>query len=471
MHHSIEFHGAAGEVTGSHHVLDTGKARLGVDAGLHQGSRELELLNWRGFGHDVQKLGALLLTHAHIDHCGRLPVLAGDGFRGPVYSTSASRELAGLMLYDSARLMEEEAQHYSHHPEQRERSGPEGRGRESQAGPLFTEHDVEAVLGLFRPLDYGSPFSPIEGVSARFRDAGHILGSAMLELEMPEGTLVFSGDLGRPGSPLVRDPERIPGADWLVLESTYGDREHADKADRGQKLFSIIRETVGRGGNVIIPAFTVGRTQDILYELNPYAETGRLPRIHTFVDSPMAISAGEIYRRHPECFDQETLSMLYRGDDPLDFPGLKLARTKDESMKINSLREPHIVIAGNGMCTGGRVRHHLAQNLGREESTILFVGYQAEGTLGRQLRDGARTVNMFGKPFDVRAQIEVMDAYSAHADRSELLAWLEGFERFPRRVFVVHGEPNASRALASSIKQRFGADVTVPGPGERFELE
>jgi len=208
-----------------------------------------------------------------------------------------------------------------------------------------------------------------------------------------------------------------------------------------------------------------------LYELNPYAESGRLPRISTFVDSPMAISAGEIYRRHPECFDQETKALLFRGDDPLDFPGLKLSRTKEESMKINSLREPHIVIAGNGMCTGGRVRHHLAQNLGREESTILFVGYQAEGTLGRQLRDSAKTVQMFGKPFDVRAKIEVMDAYSAHADRTELLEWLEGFKRFPRRVFLVHGEPRASESLAAEIRRRFGAEATVPRPGQTFELE
>ena len=471
MFAKIEFKGAAGVVTGSHHVLDTGRTRLGIDAGLFQGSRELEWQNWQGFDHDVRRLGALLLTHAHIDHCGRVPVIASDGFRGPMFSTSATRELASLMLYDSARLMEEEAIHDSHHPDQRDDIGPPGPRQRSRAQPLFTLQDVEAALGLFRPVDYGQPFSPAPDVNARFRDAGHILGSAMLELDISGRTLVFSGDVGRPGSPLIRDPERIPEADWLVLESTYGDREHSDKADRGQRLFSIIMETIGRGGNVIIPAFTVGRTQDILYELNPYAESGRLPRISTFVDSPMAISAGEIYRRHPECFDQETKALLFRGDDPLDFPGLKLSRTKEESMKINSLREPHIVIAGNGMCTGGRVRHHLAQNLGREESTILFVGYQAEGTLGRQLRDSAKTVQMFGKPFDVRAKIEVMDAYSAHADRTELLEWLEGFKRFPRRVFLVHGEPRASESLAAEIRRRFGAEATVPRPGQTFELE
>ena len=467
----LGFHGAAGAVTGSHHLLDTGRTLLGIDAGLFQGSRELDRLNWRVFGHDIRLMDALVLTHAHIDHCGRVPVLSREGYRGPVFSTSATLELAGLMLRDSARIMEEESVHDSHHPEQREEGGPQGRDPPFQSEPLFTERDVENALGLFRPIDYGRQFSPGVDVNVRFRDAGHILGSAMLELDVSGRTLIFSGDLGRPGSPLVRDPERPAAADWLVLESTYGDREHADKADRGQRLFSIIRETVERGGNVVIPAFTVGRTQDILYELNPFAESGRLPRIATFVDSPMAISAGEIYRRHPECFDEPTRAFLARGDDPLSFPGLVLARTRDDSKRINSLKEPHIVIAGNGMCTGGRVRHHLAQNLGREESTILFVGYQAEGTLGRQLRDGSRSVRMFGKPFDVRAHIEVMDAYSAHADRSEILDWLGGFRKFPQKVFLVHGEPQASASLAEAIEQRFGVRAAVPRPGETYELD
>jgi metallo-beta-lactamase family protein len=467
----LEFHGAAGAVTGSHHLLDTGRTRLGIDAGLVQGSREMEWLNWQGFGHDIRRMDALVLTHAHIDHCGRVPVLAKDGYRGPVFSTAATLDLAGLMLHDSARLMEEEALHDSHHPEQGEEGRLRGGGVAVRSEPLFTERDVEDALGLFRPQDYGRPFSPAPDIQVRFRDSGHILGSAMVELDISGRVGIFSGDLGRPGSPLLRDPERIAEADWLVMESTYGDREHADKADRGRRLFSIIRETIDRGGNVVIPAFTVGRTQDILYELNTYAEKGQLPLIATFVDSPMAISAGEIYRRHPECFDVETLAMLARGDDPLSFPGLRLARTKEESIKINALREPHIVIAGNGMCTGGRVRHHLAQNLGREESTILFVGYQAEGTLGRQLRDGSKMVRMFGKPFDVRAHIEVIDAYSAHADRSEILDWLEGFKTFPRKIFLVHGEPQASASLASAIYQRFGIEPTVPRSGETLELD
>ena len=458
----LKFWGAAGGVTGSHHLLDTPNARLGVDAGLFQGFGEMEQMNRRGFGHDPRDMDALLLTHAHIDHSGRVPLLAKTGFRNPVFCTSATMDLADLMLHDSARLMEEDAEAQGRFP-----GRSDGRGL---LEPLFSENDVELALKLFRPVEYGRAFTPGADISTTFRDAGHILGSAMVEIDVFGKRIVFSGDLGRPGSPLVRDPETIAEADWLVLESTYGDREHADKADRGARLFSIVKETIDRGGNVVIPAFTVGRTQDLLYELNPYAESGRLPRISTFVDSPMAISAGEIYRRHPECFDDEARAHLARGDDPLGFPGLVLTRTRDQSKRINSTREPHIIIAGNGMCTGGRVQHHLAQNLGREESTVLFVGYQAEGTLGRKLRDGARTVDMFGKSFDVRAHIESLDAYSAHADRSEILGWLGGFGKFPQKVFLVHGEPAASASLAASISRQFGAETVIPRPQERFEL-
>lgn len=458
----LRFHGAAGTVTGSHHLLDTGKVKVGIDAGLFQGPGELEELNRQGFGHDPGQMDALLLTHAHIDHSGRVPLLAKNGYRKPIFSTGATRDLADLMLRDSARLMEEDAVHESHHPDQRDRL--------ASPGPLFLERDVEMALRLFRTVPYGSGFFLGRDMDIVFRDAGHILGSAILELNLAGRRLVFSGDLGRKGSPLLRDPDGIAEADWLVLESTYGDRDHADKADRGARLFSIIRETIDRGGNLVIPAFTVGRTQDILYELNPFAESGRLPRIPVFVDSPMAISASEIYRRHPECFDDETKALLARGDDPLRFPGLTNTRTRDESKQINFTRQPHIVISGNGMCTGGRVQHHLAQNLGREESTVLFVGYQAEGTLGRRLREGARTVSMFGKQFDVRCRVESLDCFSAHADRTELLGWLGGFKRFPRRVFLVHGEAQASSSLAAVIRQQFGAEVLIPRPGEQFDL-
>jgi metallo-beta-lactamase family protein len=281
----------------------------------------------------------------------------------------------------------------------------------------------------------------------------------------------MSGDLGRPGAPFLRDPETVAEADWLVLESTYGDREHADKSDRGRRLFDIVRETIGRGGNVVIPAFAVGRTQEILYELNAFAEKGLLRGVPVFVDSPMAISASEIYGRHPECFDADTKAMLSRGDDPLSFPGMKFTRSKEQSKAINDLREPHIIISASGMCTGGRVVHHLAHNLERPESTVLFVGYQAEGTTGRRIRDGARRIRLFGKDFEVRARVAVLDSFSAHADRSEILEWLGRFKRFPGTVFLNHGEGSATESLAQDIRGRFGAKVLTPALGTGVELD
>ena len=454
----LEFHGGAGAITGSHTVLDTGRGRIGIDAGMFQGGEKLEELNWRGFGNDGSGLRALLLTHSHIDHSGRVPLLVKNGFRGPILTTAASADLCDLMLRDSAHLMEEQATHESRHPDQ-------GRPRPL----LYDERDVERALGLVRPVRYGEPVDAA-GVRVRFQDAGHILGSALLEMDLGGRTLVMSGDLGRPGSPILRDPETVTEADFLVLESTYGDREHADKADRGRRLFDIVRETLGRGGNVVIPAFAVGRAQDLLYELNAYAEKGLLRGVPVFVDSPMAISASEIYRRHPECFDADTRALLSRGDDPLSFPGIRFTRSKEESKAINGLREPHIIISASGMCTGGRVVHHLAQNLERPESTILFVGYQAEGTTGRRIKDGAKRIRLFGKEFESRARVEVLDSFSAHADRSELLDWLGRFKRFPALVFLNHGEENSSASLAEAIRARFGADVKVPAMGSKVEL-
>jgi len=419
----LEFLGGAGAVTGSHTVLDTGRTRIGIDAGTFQGGEQLEELNWRGFGNEVGKLQALLLTHAHIDHSGRVPLLVKNGFRGPIFTTAATADLCDVMLRDSAHLMDEESIHGGHHPDQ-------GRYRP----PLYDENDVERALARVRPVKYDIPVDAA-GVRVNFRDAGHILGSAMLEIDVAGRKLLMSGDLGRPGAPFLRDPETVASADWLVLESTYGDREHADKADRGRRLFDIVRETIGRGGNVVIPAFAVGRTQEILYELNAFAEKGLLRGVPVFVDSPMAISASEIYGRHPECFDADTKAMLSRGDDPLSFSGMKFTRSKEQSKAINDLREPHIIISASGMCTGGRVVHHLAHNLERQESTILFVGYQAEGTTGRRIRDGARRIRLFGKDFEVRARVAVLDSFSAHADRSEMLDWLGKFKTFPGPFF------------------------------------
>ncbi|MEM4729471.1 MAG: MBL fold metallo-hydrolase [Thermoplasmata archaeon] len=452
----IEFYGGAGTVTGSHYVVQTPGARIGIDAGLFQGPPELEALNSAGFGNSVGELDALVLTHAHIDHSGRLPLLIRWGFEGRIISTSATADLCDIMLRDSAHLLMEDAER-------------KARRRRAAPRPLYTLEDVDAVMRRFETVEYEREFR-VGDVKVRLLDAGHILGSAMIELEAEGKKVVFSGDIGRPGAPLLRDPTRVEDADALVLESTYGGRVHSEKADRSGKLFRVVKSTVEAGGNVIIPAFAVGRTQDVLYTLNPYMEAGELQGLRTFVDSPMAIKAGEIYRNHPECFDAETLALLESGDDPLDFPGVHLTRTLEESRKIDRVRQPHIIISASGMCTGGRVLHHLSRNIGRPECTVLFVGYQAIGTLGRKLRDGARSVRILGRVREVLARVEALDSFSAHADHPEIMEWLRGFKRFPENVFLVHGEKEGANALASAIALEWGARTRIPWPGSSWEL-
>jgi metallo-beta-lactamase family protein len=452
----LEFYGAAGGVTGSHMVLGDKDLRIGIDAGLFQGCETDR--NQAGFGHDPHSLDALLLTHAHIDHSGRIPLLVKEGFSGPICSTLATKDLCEIMLKDSAHLMEEAAEH-----ERRNRKHGQF------PPPLYREGDVVQALRQFEPIGYDKEHE-IGSISFRFRDAGHILGSAMVELFAGEKKLVFSGDLGRPGVPFLRDPAKVDEADCLVLESTYGDKDHGKIADRGKMLREIVLETLERGGNLIIPAFAVGRTQEILYELNPYAEAGRLKGVKCFVDSPMAISATEIYSRHPECFDAEMLGLLRSGDSPLEFPGIRYVRSRDESKAINEEREPHIIISASGMCTGGRVLHHLTHNIERKDCTILFIGYQAEGTLGRRLLDGAKSIKIMEKQLDVRARIESLDAFSAHAGRNEILDWLRAFREFPGQVFLNHGEPYAIRAIADTIRHEFDAEVNIPEAGQKFSL-
>jgi metallo-beta-lactamase family protein len=452
----LVFHGAAGGVTGSHTVLEADGSRIGIDAGLYQGSEAVK--NRSGFGYSPDSLKALLLTHAHIDHCGRIPLLVKEGFPGSVYSTSATKDLCEIMLKDSAHLMAEASDRKNRHRDPKQ---------DPPRPPLYAENDVLPAMKRFQPVNYGEKLD-LGNISANFRDAGHILGSAMIELTIDGKKIVFSGDLGRPGVPILRDPEMIDEADWLVLESTYGNKDHEDMATRGKKLLEIVLETLERGGNVVIPAFAVGRTQEILYELNPYAETGALKGVKCYVDSPMAISAGEIYSRHPECFDPEMLSLLKRGDSPFEFPGLHYTRSRDESKAINDQKEPHIIISASGMGTGGRIVHHLIHNLGRKDSTILFIGYQAEGTLGQRLVSGSESVRVMDRQIDVHAKIESLESFSAHAGRSEVLEWLRAFKRFPEIVFLNHGETNATEALSQMIKQEFGAEVVVAEPGKSY---
>ena len=454
----LEFYGAAGGVTGSHSVLDVDGFRVGVDAGLFQGGDARR--GQTDFGHDPRDLEALLLTHAHIDHSGRIPLLVKEGFRGAIYSTSATADLCEILLRDSARLMAEKAEI--------EGRSHEIRGSEPEAR-LYTEEDVAKALKRFKPVLYGNALE-LGNLSVTFRDAGHILGSSMLEIDLGGRKLVFSGDLGRPGTPFLRDPEKIAKADWLVLESTYGNRDHGDRKELGKRLMQIVMETIDKGGNVVIPSFAIGRAQDILFMLNPYAEKGELKGIKSFVDSPMSISAIEVYRRHPECFDAETMAMLKRNDSPLEFPGIQYVRSREDSKAINAVKEPHIIISANGMCTGGRILHHLLHNLEREACTIILVGYQAEGTLGRRLLTGAKKVRVMGREVEVRARIESLDGFSAHADKSEIMKWLDDFDEFPTQVFLNHGEPEASGSLAEAIRDKFAVQPVTAKGGESYNL-
>jgi metallo-beta-lactamase family protein len=459
----IEFHGADKGVTGSCHLVECAGKRILIDCGLYQGRRELDEENAEPFGFDAAAIDCVLLTHAHLDHCGRLPLLAKRGFRGEIVTTAASRELARLVLLDAAHLQEEDAA-------RRKRQG--SRHKEvGGRGPLYTIEDALNTFDLFgRKTDYDVPLDVADGVRASFLDAGHILGSASVLLELEEQgekrSVLFSGDLGNAGRPLLREPATPPVVDAVVMETTYGDRLHRALGPSVEELYAAIDDAFHRGGNVVIPTFALERAQEILYFLHAAVESGRLPRsMQVFLDSPMAISATAIFERHPECYNASTRGLFAGGRDPFSLPGLHMTRETSESMALNRVTGGAVIMAGSGMCTGGRVRHHLKHNLGRSASAVVFVGYAAEGTLARRIIDGADTVGIFGEQIAVRAAVHTINGFSAHADQAELLAW-HAHTRAPR-TFLVHGEPKSA--------QRFGAllrDTTVEMPSlhEAFTL-
>jgi metallo-beta-lactamase family protein len=459
----ISFHGADLGVTGSCHLVECAGRRVLVDCGLYQGARELEEENAEPFGFDPASIDTLLLTHAHLDHCGRIPLLVRRGFRGEIVTTAASRDLARLVLLDSAHIQEEEAA-------RRERRASR-RGQRGGPGPLYRVLDAVDSFDRFGPVvSYGGPVELGPGLRATFLDAGHILGSACVLLELEEGgrrrRVLFSGDLGNSGRPILRDPAPPPAVDAVVMETTYGDRLHRPLAPSVEELYEAIADTFRRGGNVVIPTFALERSQEILFFLREGAETGRIPAATpVFLDSPMAISATEIFQRHPECYDAETAGLFREGRDPFALPGLHLTRQTAESMAINQITSGAVVMAGSGMCTGGRVRHHLRHQLGREHSSVIFVGYAASGTLARQIIDGARTVSIFGEEIPVRAHIHTIGGFSAHADRDELLAW-HG-KAAPATTFLVHGEEETMRRFAKSLGT---TRVEMPAPHQVFEL-
>ena len=461
---SIAFQGAARTVTGSRHHLRFGERSWLFDCGLYQGHRdEADRIN-RTFDFPPGELDAVVVSHAHLDHTGNLPTLVAGGFGGPIHCTAATADLAQFMLADSAHLMERDIEHVNRH-----RHGHPPRRA------LYAPRDVTETVGGFVRHGYREPWELFPGVRVEYFNAGHILGAALTTFEFRDGgrtlRLGMSGDLGRPGRPILVDPERHPGVEALVLESTYGDRLHTPSAESERLLAEIVERTAARGGRVLVPSFAVGRTQELVATLHALCERGRACNLPIFVDSPMAREATEVFVRHPECFDEETRDAFeHEHGAPFGFARLRYVGTPEESRALNDRTEPCIIISASGMCEGGRILHHLRHDLGDPRNTVLFVGFQAEGTLGRRLRDGARTVNILGEPITVRAEVAAIDGFSAHADQGELVAWVAGLTPAPRRIFLVHGELGPAEALAVALRARTGADVRIPEKGEEFDL-
>jgi metallo-beta-lactamase family protein len=455
----LGFYGATRNVTGSRYYLEANGNKFLVDCGLYQ-ERFLKDRNWEPFPIPPDTLDAVLLTHAHIDHCGLLPKLVREGFRGRIYCNDATADIAKIMLADSARLQEEDAQFKKKRHEKEGRKGP------YPEVPLYTVQDAEACFPLFYPVPYGKIMRLADGIEAVFHDAGHVLGSSMLMLNVSRNgesrNVLFSSDVGRRNRPILKDPTLFKQADYIIVESTYGDRLHGDGDKIGEELAEIINSTVKAGGNIVVPSFALERAQEILYYMNELLAANRIPHIMVFFDSPMAVSITEVFERHLDLFDKEAKAIIRSGKSPFDFPGLTRVSTTDESKAINQISGSIMIIAGSGMCNGGRIKHHLVSNISRPESTILFVGYQAVGTLGRQIVDGAMEVRILGRKYKVKAKIVQMDGFSAHADRDELLHWLSAVKKSPRQVFVVHGEEEVSSSFAGLIKDKLGWNVSVP---------
>ena len=494
---SIQFLGAAGCVTGSQFLVTAGSRRILVDCGMFQGSPEEVERNRMPFAFDVSTLDAVLLTHAHLDHVGRVPALVRAGFRGPIHATSATVDLAEIVLRDSAKLQVEWARRWNRHhaedaaakaadteseanatdlepddaslPERLRRARPEGKTETRE--PLYDEHDVDAAMRQARGIDYGVEVTITDGVTAVFHDAGHILGSAIIELRVTvdgeSRTIVFSGDLGRDGTPILRDPTPLTHADYVVVESTYGNREHGPHDEAIEALAATINEVATDRGVLLVPAFAIGRTQEVIWVLDDLARSGRIPRIPLFLDSPMASRATQVYDDHPETYDAETGELLRAGESPLRYPGQQFTDTVEESKGIRHANRPIMVVAASGMLTGGRIMHHLKDFLPDPACTLLFIGYQGEGTLGRHLQDGGKTARIDGKEFEVRCRVRTISGFSAHADQHELERWLGHFGRAatangrPKTVFIVHGDPDAAEAFATRIRAELGLEPHV----------
>jgi len=458
---TVQFLGAAGTVTGSKHLVSLNGRRVLLDCGLFQGLKELRLRNWSPPPFAPRELDALILSHVHIDHSGYLPVVVRDGFRGPIYCTPATKDLLAPMLRDAAHLQEEEA----------DGANRWGYSKHKPALPLYTIADAEAVLDHLMERGYGQPFSAVDGIDVTFRRAGHIMGSATIEVALagPRALrLAFSGDLGRWDRPILRDPDLTPQADTLLLESTYGGRTHPTNSREG--LARVVRQAAERGGALVVPAFALGRTQEIVWLLRELETEGRIPVLPVYVDSPMAIDVTEIYAAHREEYDMDMDRLVAQGRSPLRSQQIRFTRTADESKKLNDLKGPIIIISASGMATGGRVLHHLKLRAPDPRTTILLPGFQSVGTRGRALQDGARELRIHGQMVDVRARVETLDGLSAHADQGELIRWCRGFTSPPKRVHLVHGEPDQAQILAGALQEQLGWNVNVARDREVVEI-
>lgn len=473
----LSFLGAAQNVTGSRFLLEANGVRILVDCGLYQ-ERNFQERNWDDFPVPISTIRVVLLTHAHLDHCGWLPRLVQEGFQGNIYCTSATQEIAKIVLMDAAHLQEEDASF------KKKRHKKEGRKGPFPEVPLYTSEDAQECFPLFQPCRYEKPVEVAEGIEACFHNVGHILGAAAITVRVQQNgqsrTILFSGDVGRWDRPILKDPSLIEQADYVLVESTYGDRIHESRERVKEKLCQVIRETKRAGGNIIVPSFAIERAQEILYYLNELLLERCVPYLMTFLDSPMAVSVTKVFQEHPGLYDQEMLKRVNSHASPFELPGLTMVQKTAESKTINNISGTVMVIAGSGMCTGGRIKHHLFNNISRPECTVLFVGYQAAGTLGRVILEKAhdmketgreQEVRILGQNLPMRARIAKINGFSGHADRDELDRWLAGLKESPKHVFVIHGETNTAHTFADHLREKNGWPVSVPSYKETVELE
>ncbi len=473
----LKFCGATRTVTGSCYYIDTGDFKFLVDCGAFQGKDEVDMLNYEPFPFDPSQLDVVFLTHAHFDHSGRIPILVKQGFKGRIIGTQPTRDLAKIVLLDAARLQQEEYERWlarSKDTQKGKNLSEEGSLFE-QRKPLFSESDVEDMFQLFDIYPYGSSVSVNKNVEFRMRDAGHILGSAILEfwIKTAEGRdrkLVFSGDIGQPGARIVRDPDMIREADYVICEATYGNRLHKSKDETVLEFLSIIKQAQEEKANILIPSFAIERTQEILYELNLFVENKILENLEVYLDSPMASKATEVFKQFPTFYDEDARRLLEKGDDPFHFPGLVAVDSAEESKRLIS-KQGVVIIAGSGMCTGGRIVHHIKNNIEKENTHMIFVGYQVEGTLGRKIVDREPEVRVMGQPLQVRAKVHTLGGFSAHGDQRDLRYWLRSFGHSPKKIFVVHADEEIAIGFGTNIKAELGVEVDIPKLNEEFELK